>query len=163
MNRIALLLLMLGLPPTFTLLGCSWIGEQPQKDSWYRPLPSELNTLDGWHEVPSADILVVDAAKTERAKRLLENGSWVRLPANQVAELTGGKMNEDAYLLRAVYWDDAPADHFVDKGFNVRTLGGNVHVHHQMLGRVTRMKRAAIMVRLPAAPKQLSVTCSTTL
>ena len=97
----------------------------------------------------------------ESAKALLETESWVRLPANQVAELTGGKMNESAYLLRAVYLDDAHTDHFTDNGFNVRTLRGNVYVHHQMLGNVTRMKRAAIVVRLPADPKQLAVTCST--
>jgi hypothetical protein len=62
-----------------------------------------------------------------------------------------------------VYLVDAHTDSLVNSGFNVRTLGGNVHVHHGMLGRVNRMKRAAIVVRLPDDPKQLFVTCSTTL
>ena len=50
MSRIASSLLTPGLLLTFTLLGCSWIDDHPQEDSWYKPLPSGLGPLDdGWH------------------------------------------------------------------------------------------------------------------
>jgi hypothetical protein len=48
----------------------AWTGGQPAEDSWYNPLPNGLGPLDGWKDVPAADMLVVDAAKMDKAVAL---------------------------------------------------------------------------------------------
>ena len=80
-----------------------WINEGPWQDSWYQPSSRDRSPLDdGWQVVPSTDIVVVDATHSKTAIELLESRPWIPLTASQVAALTGGSMNRNAYFLRSL-------------------------------------------------------------
>jgi len=85
------------------------------------------------------------------------------LPAEQVAELSDGRMHHSADLVRAVYLAFSRKDTHIGAGFSVLTLRGNVCVASSTLGRVRYMKRAAVLVRLAADPKAAFATCHSAL
>jgi len=90
---------------------------------------------------------------------MLVNESSILLSETEASRLVGTTVTPDPgmtfYLLRAVYLNEGTGTFYVSQ------RGEDLNVHHGCLGRhAAPMKRAAVIVQLREAPREVYVTCS---
>lgn len=70
-----------------------------EKDSWYAPAPADSGP---WTEMSSASFERVDEGEVRRAVSMLEESPAVPIGASLASSLTGGRTQEDAWLVRGL-------------------------------------------------------------
>lgn len=122
------------------------------QDSW-EAHAQPGNALTPAREVPCWS---VRQDRQAQAQKMLETAAFVAVTEEQARELAGMELPDrqagGAYLVRAVYlWNPT---------YRASIAGGRLDVGSYTLGvqTVWKPRRAALLIRLPAPPKQVNVT-----
>ncbi|GEM_PF-2524958 len=140
--------------------------QSPRKSSSRAKGKKDLKA-DAWHQAPESAFdwpaareipcWEVAASRRDYAEKLLEKQSCILLEdsrfvgVREVRPPAGTRL----FLVRALYLHGETGD------FDVHLLAGKLVVRHACLGRIDMpMRRSALIVLLPEAPKRVDVTCS---